>query len=142
MDLLKNKVAIITGASSGFGLGTALKFASEGCNLIITARNEQKLKQIEENAQGAHHEPGDPNMAAKIIFEQIINNFDHLPLRLPLGKFASQTAINKYQENLEAFQKLASLSNSADKPEKKIPQSSGIFLLLQFFDNLSRNPSD
>lgn len=32
---LKNKIAIITGGASGFGLGIAERFASEGANIII-----------------------------------------------------------------------------------------------------------
>lgn len=46
MNELKGKVAIITGVSSGFGLGTAYRFAQAGCDLIITARNEEKLRQV------------------------------------------------------------------------------------------------
>ena len=46
MKALQGKVAIITGASSGFGLGTAYRFAQAGCDLVITARNEEKLKQV------------------------------------------------------------------------------------------------
>jgi 3-oxoacyl-[acyl-carrier protein] reductase len=43
---LSGKVAIITGASSGIGKSTALLFASEGCNLVITARREELLKEV------------------------------------------------------------------------------------------------
>ncbi len=41
---LAGKTAIITGASSGFGQGTAYAFAKEGCNLVLTARREERLK--------------------------------------------------------------------------------------------------
>jgi NAD(P)-dependent dehydrogenase (short-subunit alcohol dehydrogenase family) len=34
--LLKDKVAIITGAAKGMGKGIALKFAQEGCNVVVT----------------------------------------------------------------------------------------------------------
>ncbi|XP_037514122.1 3-oxoacyl-[acyl-carrier-protein] reductase FabG [Rhipicephalus sanguineus] len=46
MPDLKGKVAIITGASSGIGEGTALHFASLGCWLSLTARNKQALENV------------------------------------------------------------------------------------------------
>ncbi|XP_072143463.1 meso-2,3-butanediol dehydrogenase-like [Dermacentor andersoni] len=46
MPDLKGKVAIITGASSGIGEGTALYFASLGCWLSLTARNKQSLERV------------------------------------------------------------------------------------------------
>ncbi|KAH7958956.1 hypothetical protein HPB49_006952 [Dermacentor silvarum] len=46
MPDLKGKVAIITGASSGIGEGTALYFASLGCSLTLTARNKQALERV------------------------------------------------------------------------------------------------
>ncbi|MDV7718705.1 SDR family NAD(P)-dependent oxidoreductase [Pediococcus ethanolidurans] len=46
MGRLSGKVAIITGASSGFGRGVALAFAKEGCNLVITARRKQRLQEV------------------------------------------------------------------------------------------------
>ena len=42
------KTVLITGASSGIGLSCARKFAENGDRLILTARNSQKLTQIEE----------------------------------------------------------------------------------------------
>lgn len=72
---------------------------------------------IENNAQGAHHEPGDPDKAAQIIYNQVTNHAADLPLRLPLGKFASNTAIEKYTDSLAQFKQLHELSASADQPE-------------------------
>ena len=42
------KTVLITGVSSGIGLSCARKFAENGDRLILTARNSQKLTQIEE----------------------------------------------------------------------------------------------
>ncbi|MBQ9611686.1 MAG: SDR family oxidoreductase [Lachnospiraceae bacterium] len=42
---LKGKTVIITGASAGFGRGTAYAFAKEGANLVLTARREERLKE-------------------------------------------------------------------------------------------------
>ena len=40
---LKNKVAVITGGSSGIGFATACLFAQQGAKIAILARNESKL---------------------------------------------------------------------------------------------------
>ena len=45
MDLgLKSKVAVITGGSIGIGLAVAKGFAAEGANVVITARNVERLE--------------------------------------------------------------------------------------------------
>ena len=43
---LKSKTALITGASRGIGLAIARAFAEEGCNLILTSRNEKDLQKL------------------------------------------------------------------------------------------------
>lgn len=42
-----NKIVLITGATSGIGLGCARKFADNGDKLILTGRNEQKLSEVQ-----------------------------------------------------------------------------------------------
>ncbi|HEV2469547.1 MAG TPA: SDR family oxidoreductase [Candidatus Sulfotelmatobacter sp.] len=41
---LRSRTALITGASRGIGVAIARALADEGCNLILTARNESSLK--------------------------------------------------------------------------------------------------
>ncbi len=43
---LKGKIALVTGATSGIGKATALALAREGCNIIITGRRTQRLKEV------------------------------------------------------------------------------------------------
>ena len=47
---LKDKVVILTGASSGIGEATALRFAEEGAKVVIVARSEDKLNKIVDRA--------------------------------------------------------------------------------------------
>lgn len=51
MGQLDGRIAIITGASSGIGYGTALRFAMEGANVIACARREENLKKLSETAK-------------------------------------------------------------------------------------------
>ncbi|MEK3937233.1 SDR family oxidoreductase [Sporosarcina sp. FSL W7-1349] len=45
-DQLKGRTAIVTGASSGIGTAIAKELAGHGANVVLAARNEEKLKQI------------------------------------------------------------------------------------------------
>jgi 3-hydroxy acid dehydrogenase/malonic semialdehyde reductase len=46
MSDLTNKIALVTGASSGIGRATAIRFSQVGARLIIAARREDRLKQL------------------------------------------------------------------------------------------------
>ena len=43
MEKLKNKVAVITGATSGMALATAKLFVEEGAYVFITGRRQEQL---------------------------------------------------------------------------------------------------
>jgi NADP-dependent 3-hydroxy acid dehydrogenase YdfG len=53
---VRNKVIIITGASSGIGKACALEFFKKGARLVLVSRTESKLMELTEfiNSQGGH----------------------------------------------------------------------------------------
>ncbi|MBU1265291.1 MAG: SDR family oxidoreductase [Thiobacillus sp.] len=56
MSALSNKVAIVTGASSGIGYATAKLFAREGAKVVVAARRQPELNAlVEEITQAGGH---------------------------------------------------------------------------------------
>jgi NAD(P)-dependent dehydrogenase (short-subunit alcohol dehydrogenase family) len=56
MSALSNKIAIVTGASSGIGYATAKLFAREGAKVVVAARRQRQLDAlVEEISQGGGH---------------------------------------------------------------------------------------
>ena len=45
---LKNKIALVTGASSGIGEACARALSGNGAKVILTGRNQTKLKELSE----------------------------------------------------------------------------------------------
>lgn len=50
--LLKNKVAIVTGASRGIGREIAIRFAKEGAKVVLSARNVEQLNALRDEIKG------------------------------------------------------------------------------------------
>ncbi|MBU0707912.1 SDR family oxidoreductase [Patescibacteria group bacterium] len=49
--LLENKIAVVTGASSGIGKAIALRFSSEGARVIVSSRNLSRCEEVVEKIQ-------------------------------------------------------------------------------------------
>lgn len=78
---LKNKTAIVCGSTQGIGKATAIELAKLGANVILLARNEDKLKQCIgdlDDSQGQKHSflVADFNnpTALKTIIEQFVHS--------------------------------------------------------------------
>lgn len=48
-QILEGKYAVITGGSDGIGLGIAKVFAENGANIVLIARNEERLEQVKQD---------------------------------------------------------------------------------------------
>lgn len=74
---LKGKTVLVTGASSGIGMQTAISISKLGGRLIITGRNEKKLKETMAMLEGEDHKM----LAADLIDSEDMNALvDILPM--------------------------------------------------------------
>ena len=77
MSKLKDKVAIVTGATSGMGLDTAKLYLKEGAKVVLTGRSQEKLDAIKGELTGDYllvplpssDKENEGKLAVKQIFE-------------------------------------------------------------------------
>jgi 3-oxoacyl-[acyl-carrier protein] reductase len=86
MDTIREKVAIVTGGSRGIGRAIAVKLASEGVLVAMTARSEAKLCEIQHEievsggiAYGIVADLEDPGSAQSIV-SQTVAQFGRLDI--------------------------------------------------------------
>jgi NAD(P)-dependent dehydrogenase (short-subunit alcohol dehydrogenase family) len=73
MGRLDNKVAIITGAASGIGRATALRFAEEGARVVVADLNETEGAELAESIKGTFVAVNVANEASVIaMYERVV----------------------------------------------------------------------
>jgi 3-oxoacyl-[acyl-carrier protein] reductase len=83
---LKNKVALVTGASQGIGRDTALALAEAGAKVAVAARNEEKLAALVKDIVSAGGEAFAVKMdvadaeQVKVGFKQVVEKFGRLDI--------------------------------------------------------------
>lgn len=140
MKNLKDKVALITGGSSGIGYGVALSLLNEGVNVAITSRNEARAKEAAEKLK-KHSKT-----SARVIgvmadvrkyesqqnaVKQVISEFGQLDIVLAnagLGHFASieELTPEQWQETIDT--NLSGVFYSIKSSVEALKKSKGYFI--------------
>ena len=88
---MKDKIAVVTGASSGIGRATALLFAREGSHVVALGRNEGELNSVRDAARD-----------------------DEGTVKIHLGDITEQSQVDRLvTETLDAFGRIDVLINAA-----------------------------
>lgn len=101
LNPLKDKVAVITGASSGIGKAAARQLAAEGVNVVLVARSADKLNALaEEIGERATVQAADVSDRAALtkIFNGIKSEFGGLDL---LFNNAGVGYMNKFEDSTQ-----------------------------------------
>lgn len=80
MDVLKGQAAIVTGAGTGIGASTAIRFVQEGASVVIVGRRESKLQ---ETAQAI----GNPQRVAIVAGDVVEERTAESAVRTCLERF-------------------------------------------------------
>jgi len=86
MGRLQDRIAVITGASTGIGKSIAVTYATEGAKLVLASRNKDKLENVAKEIKGAGGSalvvPLDVTDEGAVIdlFQQVVEAFDRVDI--------------------------------------------------------------
>lgn len=111
-----NKVALITGASSGIGLTVAKKLASQGAHVLLVSRTEETLKEVQAEIQAEGGQasifPCDLNdmQAIDAVSEQILASVDHIDFLINNAGRSIRRAVHESVDRFHDFERTMQLN--------------------------------
>ena len=137
---LAGKTALVTGASAGIGRATAIALAHHGANLVVTARREDRLRQLcselESIGVKAVHHVGDAaeESTAQQTIALALSIFGHLDIVINnagVGNYKNliDTSAEEYDALMDANMKSSFLFSRHAAPSM-IEQKSGTLLFI------------
>ena len=112
--MLKDKVVIITGASSGIGAACAEVFGKEGANIIFTGRNAERMDQVRSrlSSLGIEHrghlmDISDESETRKLI-EGTVSKYGRIDVLINNAGISMRALFN--ESKLEVFRKVMDIN--------------------------------
>ena len=111
---LKNKVAIITGATGDIGKNTAKKFLQEGAKVMLAGRSKEKLSKLQNELNiddRVHNLAGDvcSESYVKTLIDQTLKEFNKVDIMFANAGTEGRTAALEEQK-IEDFSNLLSIN--------------------------------
>ena len=108
---IKNKVVIVTGASSGIGAATARLLSKNGARVVLASRNKEKLQKISEEIPGSFVVVTDMTKEAQVknLIKKTKEHFGRIDVLInnagqgydaPIEKISSKTFRNLFELDL------------------------------------------
>lgn len=100
---VSNKIAIVTGASSGIGLATAKLLTAKGAKVVLVSRSKDKLKSISKELEGSLAIPADMTKSneIKLMIEQAKKHFGRIDILINSAGQGYDAPIEKI--NIDTF---------------------------------------
>ena len=149
---LSGKTALVTGASAGIGWATAIALARQGANLVVTARREERLRQLctEIECLGAraifHAGDAAEESTAQQTVALTLSTFGHLDIVINnagAGNYKNlvDTSAEEYDALMDANMKSSFLFSRHAVPPM-IAQKSGTLLFISSIAGLQGAPGE
>lgn len=100
---LKDKVAIITGSTSGMGRSSAILFAREGAKVVVVGRNEERAKQVVDTIKSEGNEAiyvladGSKMEDLKRVYDKTMDTYGTVDVLFNNAGMLSTTPISKLE---------------------------------------------
>ena len=110
MTILKDRVVVVTGASSGIGEACALAFAAKGAKVVLAARRAERLTALVEKLESAGGQAlavatdVTDEAAVQNLFDRAVERFGTVDVLINNAGIADSTAV--YEMSLETWRQV------------------------------------